>query len=142
MIQQGVSLDQSVSGDDAESGLTIGRVMDWIEARLEAIKSRQEEEDEDEERERDKEKDKDKDKERGRVAPVTPLVTATPCSVASKSVPKAQSTTVAGEVQSKDQVCHSPLLIPHSMTHHTIPAAPYATNPKLTCIPPQPPALF
>jgi len=108
MIQQGVSLDQSGSGYDAESGLTIGRVMDWIEARLEAIRSRQEEEDEDEERERDKEKDKDKDKERGRVAPVAPLITTTPSSVLSKV--KVQSTTVAVEVQSKDQVCPSPSL--------------------------------
>lgn len=32
--------------------MTVGRIMDWIEARVEAIKSRQEEEDEDDERER------------------------------------------------------------------------------------------
>ena len=112
MIQQGVSLDQSGSGNDADSGLTIGRVMDWIEARLEAIQSRQEEEDEDEEREQDKEKEKHKDKESGRVAPVAPLITSTPCSVVNKSVPKAQSTTAAVEVQSKDQVCHSPTSLP------------------------------
>lgn len=58
MIQQGVS----VGGDaDPSSGsmseavgneMTIGKVMDWIEARLEAIKSREEEEDEEEEKER------------------------------------------------------------------------------------------
>lgn len=36
--------------------MTIGRVMDWTEARLEAIKSREEEEDEDEEREKEKER--------------------------------------------------------------------------------------
>ena len=36
--------------------MTIGRVMDWTEARMEAIKSREEEEDEDEEREKEKER--------------------------------------------------------------------------------------
>jgi len=62
MIQQGVSvggLDPSGSGSshDAEGGgMTIGRVMDWIEARLDAIKSREEEEDEDEEREKERER--------------------------------------------------------------------------------------
>jgi hypothetical protein len=62
MIQQGVSLDPSGSSDAEGGGMTIGRVMDWIEARLEAIKSREEEEEEDEERE--------KEKERGRQPPV------------------------------------------------------------------------
>lgn len=57
MIQQGVSLDPSGSSHDAEGGgMTIGRVMDWTEARLDAIKSREEEEDEDEEREKEKER--------------------------------------------------------------------------------------
>lgn len=36
--------------------MTIGRVMDWIEARVDAIRAREEEEDEDEEREKDKER--------------------------------------------------------------------------------------
>ncbi|KAI0782316.1 hypothetical protein C8Q75DRAFT_506313 [Abortiporus biennis] len=45
MIQQGVS-----TGNESE--MTIGRIMDYIEARLEAIKCREEEEDEDEEKER------------------------------------------------------------------------------------------
>ncbi|KAF8220887.1 hypothetical protein L208DRAFT_1367702 [Tricholoma matsutake] len=56
MIQQGVSLDPSGSLDAEGGGMTIGRVMDWTEARLEAIKSREEEEDEDEEREKEKER--------------------------------------------------------------------------------------
>lgn len=57
MIQQGVSLDPSGSSHDSEGGgMTIGRVMDWTEARLEAIRSREEEEDEDEEREKDKDR--------------------------------------------------------------------------------------
>ena len=37
-------------------GMTIGRVMDWTEARVDAIKTREEEEDEDEEREKGKER--------------------------------------------------------------------------------------
>ncbi|KAJ3781302.1 hypothetical protein GGU11DRAFT_281682 [Lentinula aff. detonsa] len=69
MIQQGVSAegfehtqshDSSGSCSDAPSsqgkGMTIGKVMDWIEARMEAIKSREEEEDEEEERERERER--------------------------------------------------------------------------------------
>ncbi|THU84316.1 hypothetical protein K435DRAFT_406146 [Dendrothele bispora CBS 962.96] len=55
MIQQGVSvggIDASESGSSSESGMTIGKVMDWIEARMEAIKSREEEEDEEEEKEK------------------------------------------------------------------------------------------
>lgn len=37
---------------DGEGGMSIGRVMDWVEARLEAVRSREEEEEEDEEREK------------------------------------------------------------------------------------------
>ena len=43
MIQQGVSTDADPSRE-----VTIGRIMDYIEARLEAIKTREEEEDEEE----------------------------------------------------------------------------------------------
>lgn len=59
MIQQGVSvggLDPSGLGSGEGGGMTIGRVMDWTEARLEAIKSREEEEDEEEEREKERER--------------------------------------------------------------------------------------
>ena len=59
MIQQGVSAGESSDGN----GMSIGRIMDYIEARLDAIKSREEEEDEDEE----------KDKERDRRAPAGAL---------------------------------------------------------------------
>ena len=45
MIQQGVSTDSDPSRE-----VTIGRIMDYIEARREAIKAREEEEDEEEER--------------------------------------------------------------------------------------------
>lgn len=61
-IQQGVSasdIGQSPSGtshDVEGGGMTIGKVMDWTEARVDAIKAREEEEDEDEEREKDKER--------------------------------------------------------------------------------------
>lgn len=47
MIQQGVSTDTDPSRE-----VTIGRIMDYIEARLEAIRAREEEEDEEEEKER------------------------------------------------------------------------------------------
>ncbi|KAE9391603.1 hypothetical protein BT96DRAFT_1023993 [Gymnopus androsaceus JB14] len=58
MIQQGVSAEGMQShnhpdSSDPSSGMTIGKVMDWIEARMEAIKSREEEEDEEEEKERE-----------------------------------------------------------------------------------------
>ncbi|KAJ4470705.1 hypothetical protein C8J55DRAFT_479303 [Lentinula edodes] len=70
MIQQGVSVEgiehtqnhgSSETGSATPSssqgeGMTIGKVMDWIEARMEAIKSREEEEDEEEERERERER--------------------------------------------------------------------------------------
>ncbi|KAF8809886.1 hypothetical protein BYT27DRAFT_7093182 [Phlegmacium glaucopus] len=61
-IQQGVSasdVGQSPSGashDVEGGGMTIGKVMDWTEARVDAIKAREEEEEEDEEREKDKER--------------------------------------------------------------------------------------
>ncbi|KAG6334905.1 hypothetical protein ID866_4186 [Astraeus odoratus] len=64
MIQQGVSaggIAPSVSDNPHSGQMTIGRILDWIEARMDAVKAREEEEDEDEERE--------KEKERGRVAP-------------------------------------------------------------------------
>lgn len=49
MIQQGVSDSETEGG----SGMpTIERVMDWVEARYEAVRAREEEEEEDEERER------------------------------------------------------------------------------------------
>ncbi|KAJ3848750.1 hypothetical protein EV368DRAFT_68000 [Lentinula lateritia] len=70
MIQQGVSVEgiehtpnhgSSETGSTTPSssqgkGMTIGKVMDWIEARMDAIKSREEEEEEEEERERERER--------------------------------------------------------------------------------------
>jgi hypothetical protein len=59
MIQQGVSASGIApsSNDNSHDGeMTIGRILDWIEARMEAVKSREDEEDEDEEREKEKER--------------------------------------------------------------------------------------
>ncbi|KAF9552096.1 hypothetical protein CPC08DRAFT_738261 [Agrocybe pediades] len=54
-IQQGVSTSHIGQSSAMEgSGMSIGRIMDWTEARLEAVRSREEEEDEDEEREKDR----------------------------------------------------------------------------------------
>ena len=63
MIQQGVSTGGIAPSDHGTHGsdMTVGRILDWIEARLDAVKSREEEEDEDEER--------DKERERARVTP-------------------------------------------------------------------------
>jgi hypothetical protein len=54
MIQQGVSDAGRVEGAPHSNGngMDVGRVMDWVDARLAAIRAREEEEDEDEERER------------------------------------------------------------------------------------------
>ena len=51
MIQQGVS----AGGDHAgENPMSVGRIMDWVEARCDAIKTREEEEDEEEQKEKEK----------------------------------------------------------------------------------------
>lgn len=52
MIQQGVSAGGDHTGENA---MSVGRIMDWVEARCDAIKAREEEEDEEEQK--DKEKD-------------------------------------------------------------------------------------
>ncbi|KAK7059653.1 hypothetical protein R3P38DRAFT_2837084 [Favolaschia claudopus] len=53
MLQLGVSDTHTLVPDShQEAGMTIGRVMDWVEARLDAVRSREEEEDEEDERER------------------------------------------------------------------------------------------
>lgn len=59
MIQQGVSTGGvALSGSSNPAGdvMTIGRIMDWIEARMDAVRAREEEEDEDEDREKEKER--------------------------------------------------------------------------------------
>ncbi|KAJ6578607.1 hypothetical protein B0H10DRAFT_2101351 [Mycena sp. CBHHK59/15] len=54
MLQLGVSDSYTLvpGRNQEEAGMTIGRVMDWVEARLDAVRSREEEEDEEDERER------------------------------------------------------------------------------------------
>ncbi|KAJ7154717.1 hypothetical protein C8R46DRAFT_1118212 [Mycena filopes] len=53
MLQLGVSDSHTLVPDrNQEAGMSIGRVMDWVEARLDAVKCREEEEDEEDERER------------------------------------------------------------------------------------------
>ena len=79
MIQQGVSTDV-----DAGREVTIGRIMDYIEARLEAIKAREEEEDEEEER--------------------------AAKAVAGPSVPKAKPSSPTLPPVRREQVCTSDLL--------------------------------
>lgn len=98
MIQQGVSaggLDGAGTSQQQRlaegEGMTIGRVMDWTEARLDAIKSREEEEDEEEERE--------KERERGR-ATAAPGATSKSDGHATKAT---LPTTSAS--QPKEQVC-------------------------------------
>ena len=54
MIQQGVSAGGNHTG---ENPMSVGRIMDWVEARCDAVKAREEEEDEEEQKEKDKEKD-------------------------------------------------------------------------------------
>jgi hypothetical protein len=79
-IQQGVSasdIGQVPSGSSHAvegGGMTIGRVMDWTEARVDAIKAREEEEDEDEEREKDKERAGGARPSAGSTAAVVPVI--------------------------------------------------------------------
>lgn len=86
MIQQGVSTGES-SDAAAGRGMTIGRIMDYIEARLEAIKSRQEEEEEEEERERERERDKTSKGSPGQGVKVanTPIAVAAPTKAPTRS---------------------------------------------------------
>lgn len=88
MIQQGVSaggITTSESQGGMDDGMTIGRVMDWIEARLEAIRSREEEEDEDEEREKERDHARPS---KAPPAPPTPTTTARPITQATQSRPQ------------------------------------------------------
>jgi hypothetical protein len=109
MIQQGVSVggvadpSSTTAGSMAEgtgNEMTIGKVMDWIEARLEAVKSREEEEDEDEERE--KERARGNTNTTASVSTVKPSATAKPGS----------TDNVATTSRHKDQVCNNRLTPP------------------------------
>jgi hypothetical protein len=137
VVQQGVSLDPSGSLDAEGGGMTIGRVMDWTEARLEAIRSREEEE-EDEERE--------KEKERGRPPASNPAT-------APKPEDKIYSTPSSSMSPPKGRVClfssrltlfntfflYSPCLCRHPIlhTHNRVPS--FLVNPLRLHRPKQPP---
>jgi hypothetical protein len=83
MIQQGVS--------DSETPPSIGRVMDWVEARLEAIRAREEEEDEEDEESAASKKEKDGQTGPGRLK-------------ASSSLPRANSAPAVPQHSPREQV--------------------------------------
>ena len=87
MIQQGVS--------DSETPPSIGRVMDWVEARLEAIRAREEEEDEEDEESAASKKEKDSQTGPGRLK-------------ASSSLPRANSAPAVPQQSPREQVRLSP----------------------------------
>jgi hypothetical protein len=83
MIQQGVS--------DSETPPSIGRVMDWVEARLEAIRAREEEEEEEDEESAASKKEKDAQTGPGRLK-------------ASSSLPRANSAPAVPQQAPREQV--------------------------------------
>jgi len=85
MIQQGVSV--------SETPPTIGRVMDWVEARLEAIRAREEEEDEEDEENANK-----KDGQVGKLK-------------AGSSLPRANSAPAVPQHPTREQVTFHPCLL-------------------------------
>ena len=125
MIQQGVSTGDS-SGSDGQ-GDAIGRIMDYVEARLEAIRSREEEEDEDEEKERERAggattgSNTSKPASAGAVPPPV---------VAAKHPPAPVQTPSAAPARSKDVV--SPLLSVSASVHAN------HRSPQSTIAPPTP----
>ena len=83
MIQQGVS--------DSETPPSIGRVMDWVEARLDAIRAREEEEDEEDEETAASKKEKEGQTGPGRLK-------------ASSSLPRANSAPAVPQQAPREQV--------------------------------------
>ena len=83
MIQQSVS--------DAETPPSIGRVMDWVEARLEAIRAREEEEDEEDEESAASKKEKEGQSQSGRLK-------------ASSSLPRANGAPAVPQQSPREQV--------------------------------------
>lgn len=124
MIQQGVSvggiapstLDNPLSGE-----MSIGRILDWIEARMDAIKAREEEEDEDEERE------KERDRTRGapQISRTDPNKDINNASVSSSSHPTTSSS------KPSDLTSAPAPLTPHSLTNSNLthPTTPSPTIP-------------
>jgi hypothetical protein len=135
-IQQGVSADVGQSRKSSnyatEGGsMTIGRVMDWTEARLDAIRAREEEEDEDEERE--------KDKDRASGSPPRPSIVA-PSGIQKTGGKKHQGHASCSSInQPKDGTISLPT--PNSpVTHinrqlHSVPSSPSPPPPNSTSRP-------
>lgn len=146
MIQQGVSVGgiTPTGPQDSEGGMTIGKVMDWTEARLEEIRAREEEEDEEEE--------KEKERERGRPnttapAPKLDVKAKAPAGNTPQTRPKEQVRSFFSVMTSQIQ-CLSPcdsqapsLPTPNSPRHQTsthLPSEPSSPSPP----PPQPIAVL
>ena len=98
MIQQGVS--------DSETPPSIGRVMDWVEARLEAIRAREEEEDEEDEESAASKKEKEKD---GQTGPGRLK--------ASSSLPRANSAPAVPQQSPREQVSPLSSFFPPPVLH-------------------------
>lgn len=92
--------------------MTIGRVMDWTEARVDAIKAREEEEDEDEEREKDKERAGGARPPAGSTAAAVPVVSK---SEGQNSVPLASA---QSHNKRKGSVCLFILFLVRSTDHN------------------------
>ncbi|KAF4590452.1 hypothetical protein AB1N83_005132 [Pleurotus pulmonarius] len=115
MIQQGVSAGGITTSDSQggmDDGMTIGRVMDWIEARLEAIRSREEEEDEDEEREKERDHARPS---KAPPAPPTPTATTRPMTQATQSRPPTFS--AAADNSDASTVASSPTTTLRTIPH-------------------------
>ncbi|KAG8215500.1 hypothetical protein J3R82DRAFT_9145 [Butyriboletus roseoflavus] len=141
MIQQGVSAGGIAPSDhNVHSGeMTVGRILDWIEARMEAVKSREEEEDEDEERE--------KERERARVTPPTTRSDAPKDTHAFPSTSQKPAQTISTSYRPDDGPPVPAPLTPHSpvlsnninLPHHPSSPSPTMTpaRPTLTSVNPR-----
>lgn len=104
MIQQGVS--------DSETPPSIGRVMDWVEARLEAIRAREEEEDEEDEESSASKKEKDSQTGPGRLK-------------ANASLPRANSAPAVPQHSPREQVSSLPIFLVPSPSLSFVPLSTY-----------------
>ena len=111
MIQQGVS--------DSETPPSIGRVMDWVEARLEAIRAREEEEDEEDEDSAASKKDKDGQTGPGRLK-------------ASSSLSRANSAPAVPQQSPREQVSSLSPLSPTPRSFFFFSPSPFYTSPALS----------
>ena len=118
-IQQGLSTGGVGPTADAPDGgvLTIGRVMDWTEARLEAIRATEEEEDEEEEREKDRSSSGTNSRQAVAVVPAATVAVRASNAHASASAPASAPASPKVAVKRsvpprhKDIVCYSPVIV-------------------------------